>query len=87
MRLLQLPHPTRRTCMVRGIAAAVLIAGAGAQSTIHTVTDTDTTAEAGRSVALWEDLDPAMRQLFLRLMEQFDLSYRTLLDKDISLLY
>jgi GTPase SAR1 family protein len=34
---------------------------------------------------LWADIEPGMRNLFLRLMERFDLSYRTLEDKDISL--
>jgi small GTP-binding protein len=34
---------------------------------------------------LWSDIDPAMRNHFLRLMEKFDLSYRTLEDRDISL--
>ncbi len=34
---------------------------------------------------LWSDLDPMIQQRFLRLMEQFDLSYRTLENKEISL--
>jgi internalin A len=34
---------------------------------------------------LWAKLTPAMREHFLRLMEQFDLSYRILEDKDKSL--
>jgi Leucine-rich repeat (LRR) protein len=34
---------------------------------------------------LWGDLDPFMRQHFLRLMEHFDLSYRTLEDQEVSL--
>ena len=34
---------------------------------------------------LWPDLAPYMRDHFLRLMEQFDLSYRTLENKEISL--
>ena len=34
---------------------------------------------------LWGDLDPAMQTHFLRLMERFDLSYRTLEDHEISL--
>jgi hypothetical protein len=34
---------------------------------------------------LWCDLPPAMREHFLRLMEQFDLSYRILEDRDKSL--
>jgi small GTP-binding protein len=34
---------------------------------------------------LWHDLAPTMRDHFLRLMERFDLSYRTLEDTDISL--
>jgi small GTP-binding protein len=34
---------------------------------------------------LWGDLDPAMRDHFLRLMERFDLSYRTLENREISL--
>jgi small GTP-binding protein len=34
---------------------------------------------------LWRDLPPAMREHFLRLMEQFDLSYRILEDRDKSL--
>lgn len=34
---------------------------------------------------LWHDLPPAMREHFLRLMEQFDLSYRILEDRDKSL--
>lgn len=34
---------------------------------------------------LWSDLPPAMRDHFLRLMEQFDLSYRILEDTDKSL--
>ncbi len=36
--------------------------------------------------ALWADLDAGMREHFLRLMERFDLSYRTLEDRDISLI-
>ncbi len=35
---------------------------------------------------LWRDLDAPMRDHFLRLMERFDLSYRTLENKDISLI-
>ncbi len=34
---------------------------------------------------LWDDLDLTMQERFLRLMDQFDLSYRTLEDKDKSL--
>lgn len=34
---------------------------------------------------LWSDLDPGTRDHFLRLMEKFDLSYRTLENKEISL--
>ncbi|NEO85545.1 MAG: GTPase [Spirulina sp. SIO3F2] len=34
---------------------------------------------------VWEDLKPSLRDFFLRLMERFDLSYRTLEDRDISL--
>ena len=34
---------------------------------------------------LWGDLPPVMRDHFLRLMEQFDLSYRTLENREISL--
>jgi len=34
---------------------------------------------------LWHDLAPSMRDHFLRLMERFDLSYRTLEDRDKSL--
>jgi len=34
---------------------------------------------------LWGDLKPAMRAHFLRLMERFDLSYRTLENREISL--
>jgi internalin A len=34
---------------------------------------------------LWEDLDDTMQQHFLRLMEKFDLSYRTLENREISL--
>ena len=34
---------------------------------------------------LWSDIDPAMRDHFLRLMEKFDLSYRTLENREISL--
>lgn len=34
---------------------------------------------------LWQNLDAPMRDHFLRLMERFDLSYRTLENKDISL--
>ena len=34
---------------------------------------------------IWQDLDPNMQQHFLRLMEKFDLSYRTLEDRDISI--
>jgi internalin A len=34
---------------------------------------------------LWRDQPPAMREHFLRLMEQFDLSYRILEDRDKSL--
>ncbi|WP_017720442.1 leucine-rich repeat domain-containing protein [Kamptonema formosum] len=34
---------------------------------------------------LWHDLAPDMREHFLRLMERFDLSYRTLENRDISL--
>jgi GTPase SAR1 family protein len=35
---------------------------------------------------LWSDIEPSLRQHFLRLMEKFDLSYRTLEDEDISLI-
>jgi GTPase SAR1 family protein len=35
---------------------------------------------------LWRDLELPMRDHFLRLMERFDLSYRTLENKDISLI-
>ena len=35
---------------------------------------------------LWHDLDAPMRYHFLRLMERFDLSYRTLENKEISLI-
>ncbi|KAM3110764.1 leucine-rich repeat domain-containing protein [Phormidesmis sp. 146-33] len=35
---------------------------------------------------LWKDLDAPIRDHFLRLMERFDLSYRTLENKDISLI-
>ncbi|MEL6160447.1 MAG: COR domain-containing protein [Cyanobacteria bacterium J06627_32] len=34
---------------------------------------------------IWHDLDPDIRKFFLRLMERFDLSYRTLGNLDISL--
>ena len=34
---------------------------------------------------LWHELEPAMRDHFLRLMERFDLSYRTLENREISL--
>ena len=34
---------------------------------------------------LWSDLAPGMRQHFLRLMEKFDLSYRTLEKEEVSL--
>ena len=34
---------------------------------------------------LWGDLDPGMQDHFLRLMERFDLSYRTLENREISL--
>ncbi|MEH2241428.1 COR domain-containing protein [Nostoc sp.] len=34
---------------------------------------------------LWRDLDPSMRDHFLRLMERFDLSYRTQENRDLSL--
>lgn len=34
---------------------------------------------------LWSDVTPAMRNHFLRLMERFDLSYRTLENREISL--
>ncbi|MDY7075984.1 MAG: COR domain-containing protein [Chloroflexota bacterium] len=34
---------------------------------------------------LWGDLEPEMQDHFLRLMEQFDLSYRTLENREISL--
>ena len=34
---------------------------------------------------LWQDLTPSMRDHFLRLMERFDLSYRTLENREISL--
>jgi hypothetical protein len=34
---------------------------------------------------VWQDLAPSIRDHFLRLMERFDLSYRTLANKDISL--
>jgi len=36
--------------------------------------------------ALWADLPPAMREHFLKLMERFDLSYRTLENKDVSII-
>jgi internalin A len=35
--------------------------------------------------ALWGDLDPEMHEHFLRLMEKFDLSYRTLENREVSL--
>lgn len=35
--------------------------------------------------SLWHDLESPMRDHFLRLMERFDLSYRTLEDREISL--
>ena len=35
--------------------------------------------------ALWGDLDPELHEHFLRLMEKFDLSYRTLENREISL--
>ncbi|MBD2457821.1 leucine-rich repeat domain-containing protein [Nostoc sp. FACHB-87] len=35
---------------------------------------------------LWQDLAPSLRDHFLRLMERFDLSYRTLENRDISLI-
>ena len=35
---------------------------------------------------LWSDLQPSMRQHFLRLMERFDLSHRTLEDREVSLI-
>ncbi|MCP4700859.1 MAG: GTPase [Gammaproteobacteria bacterium] len=35
--------------------------------------------------SLWRELTPSMREHFLKLMERFDLSYRTLDDKDKSL--
>jgi GTPase SAR1 family protein len=34
---------------------------------------------------LWHDIEPAMRDHFLRLMECFDISHRTLEDRDVSL--
>jgi internalin A len=34
---------------------------------------------------VWSDLKPGLRDFFLRLMERFDLSYRTLENRDISL--
>ena len=34
---------------------------------------------------IWQELPPQLRQHFLRLMERFDLSYRTLENQDISL--
>ena len=34
---------------------------------------------------LWSDVESGLRDLFLRLMEQYDLSYRTLADPDLSL--
>lgn len=34
---------------------------------------------------LWRDLDPEMQEHFLRLMEKFDLSYRTLENREVSL--
>ena len=35
---------------------------------------------------IWASLDPSLRSFFLRLMERFDLSYRTLENRDISLI-
>ncbi|MBE9069834.1 leucine-rich repeat domain-containing protein, partial [Leptolyngbya cf. ectocarpi LEGE 11479] len=35
---------------------------------------------------VWGDLKPGLRNFFLRLMERFDLSYRTLENRDISLI-
>ena len=35
--------------------------------------------------ALWADLDPSLHEHFLRLMEKFDLSYRTLENREISI--
>lgn len=34
---------------------------------------------------LWHDIDPVMRDHFLRLMERFDLSYRTLDNREVSI--
>ena len=34
---------------------------------------------------IWKDLSIGLRDFFLRLMERFDLSYRTLENRDISL--
>ena len=39
----------------------------------------------GHMQTLWSELEPSMRQHFLRLMEKFDLSYRTLEDQEVSL--
>lgn len=36
-------------------------------------------------VNVWSDLTEPMRQFFLQMMERFDLSYRTLEDRDVSL--
>ena len=36
--------------------------------------------------SLWREIDPGMRDHFLRLMEKFDLSYRTLENREISLI-
>jgi len=35
--------------------------------------------------AVWPTIDPPIRNVFLRLMEQFDLSFRTLENKDVSI--
>jgi GTPase SAR1 family protein len=35
--------------------------------------------------SIWSDLEPSLRDHFLRLMEKFDLSYRTLDNRDISI--
>ncbi|MEO1181413.1 MAG: COR domain-containing protein, partial [Cyanobacteria bacterium J06636_28] len=35
---------------------------------------------------VWADIQPGLRNFFLRLMERFDLSYRTLENRDISLI-
>lgn len=49
------------------------------------VADAKGVLTSAHMMELWNDVSPTLRQHFLRLMERFDLSYRTLEDREVSL--